>query len=322
MPDRDPPVARARSVHQVELPASCLAAWDWHAHPSAFERLVPPFDPVNLVSSRGTILEGDSKVLALPPFGLRWVARHGRAVRGEVFVDRQERGPFASFEHHHRFAPLTDESCRLSDEIDWRLPLEPASLWLAGAMVRSKLERMFAWRHHVVVHDLLLARALALPALRVELVGAGPACAQVAALVGTQGHHIAPAGEGLPTATGLDARIRIELARIVVEPRRGGEVVFASGAVVIRARDLRREGAWTLVEELAAAVLLAAAGRLSAGAHSLLRRERLDQGSDGALRPLVVDGIELPLRWRSVADLRDRLRGRTREQPRHEPMPA
>jgi hypothetical protein len=53
-----------------------------------------------------------------------------------------------------------------------------------------------------------------------------------------------------------------------------------------------------------------------------LRRERLDQGSDGALRPLVVDGIELPLRWRSVADLRDRLRGRTREQPRHEPMPA
>jgi hypothetical protein len=85
---------------------------------------------------------------------------------------------------------------------------------------------------------------------------------------------------------------------------------------------LRREGAWTLVEELAAAVLLAAAGRLSAGAYSLLRRERLDQGSDGALRPLVVDGIELPLRWRSVADLRDRLRGRTREQPRHEPMPA
>lgn len=319
MPDGDESIARPRSVFQAELPAPCNAAWDWHARPGAFERLVPPFDPVRLVSSSGTIEEGDSKVLAVPPLGLRWVARHGRAVRGALFVDRQERGPFASFVHHHRFTPLTSEFCLLSDELDWRLPLEPASRWLAGGFVRSKLARMFAWRHHVVVHDLAMARALAIAPLHLDLACMSRARAQVAAFIDSQGHVIVAQGGRTTPAPSIDARLRLADGLLVVEPRRGGTIQFHCGDLVLDRRDLRHGGAWTLLEDLVAAALLAAAGRLADGPHSLVRHER--QLASTPLAPLVLDGIELPLRWRSMAELEARLGGRVRAgDPRPAPV--
>ncbi|MEY2747275.1 MAG: hypothetical protein RL112_2317 [Planctomycetota bacterium] len=305
-------------MFRVELPASCVEAWDWHARQGAFERLVPPFDPVRLLSSSGTILEGDSKVLALPPFGLRWVARHGRAERGALFVDSQERGPFASFVHHHRFAPSSEGGCWLSDELDWRLPLEPASLWIAGRIVRDKLARMFAWRHHVVVHDLAMARALALAPLRLELAGEGRARGHLAALFDTQGHQIAPpAGLG-SGADDVDARMSLEGDALLVEPRRGQAVRLASGRILLEPRDLDRPGPWTLLEELAAAALLAAAGRLAGGARSVVRLDRPQQASEAPLPALELDGLPPP-RWTSRADLAQRLRGRIRavEAPQH-----
>jgi ligand-binding SRPBCC domain-containing protein len=309
------PRAQARSVFQVELPASCDEAWDWHARAGAFERLVPPFDPVRLVSSSGTIHEGDSKVLALPPLGLRWVARHGRAVRGELFVDSQERGPFASFVHHHRFAPSSSGSCLLSDELDWRLPLEPASRWIVGTLVRSKLARMFAWRHHVVVHDLAMARTLSIPPLRLELTGSGPLRAGVAALLDTQGHQLDTPVAGLAPPRPVDARLRLEEGALVVEPRSGRAAQLRCGTLVLRARDLARGRRWTLLEELVSAALLCAAGRIGGGSHAVAREERPDEELDAPLRPLALDGVELPLRWRSLADLTRRLLGRVRAVP-------
>ena len=299
----------ARTSFRCRLPVPAQVAWDWHARPAAFERLVPPFDPVRLVDSRGTIEEGDWKTLALPPFGLRWTAVHGRCEPPRSFQDVQARGPFARFVHDHLFVPLADGTCELRDEIDWRLPFEPWSAW-AKPLVARKLARAFAWRHHVVVHDLALHARLALPALGLELHGTHPALPALRALFACAGHET---GGQSRSSTSATAAVHLDPSGIVRVARPGRDVVeFECGRLVHAPSDLRARGPWTALEDAAEAVLLAAAGRTPAGRLLLARSRPLSADDEAPLEPLRAGACTIASRWASPADLHRRLRGRVR----------
>ena len=88
------------------------------------------------------------------PIRLGWLARIA-ALEPRRFVDEQVRGPFARWRHEHRFEPEGDGStCRLVDAIEFALPLGPLGRLFGGALIRSKLERMFTYRHAITRHDL------------------------------------------------------------------------------------------------------------------------------------------------------------------------
>ncbi len=54
--------------------ASRDEVFDWHARPGAIHRLLPPWQPMSVVSEADS-LENGRAVLGLPG-GLRWVADH------------------------------------------------------------------------------------------------------------------------------------------------------------------------------------------------------------------------------------------------------
>ena len=56
------------------------------------------------------------------PLKRRWVAEMGSAMPGRQFVDRQVEGPFASWEHVHRFVPIDEGRSELIDHIEYSLP--------------------------------------------------------------------------------------------------------------------------------------------------------------------------------------------------------
>lgn len=140
------------------LPSSADAAFAWHARPGAFQRLVPPWAPVRLEQFEG-IREGDRAVLRMgpAPLALRWVAEHHDVIEGRQFCDRQVQGPFAHWDHTHRFEPVDEEACRLVDQIDYALPGgrlgEMVAPWL-----EPELHRQFAYRHRLTCCDLALHR--------------------------------------------------------------------------------------------------------------------------------------------------------------------
>lgn len=141
------------------LDATPETVFEWHARPGAFERLTPPWAPVRLESFEG-IQEGDRAVLRMGPgpLALRWVAEHYDVEPGRQFCDRQVKGPFAHWEHVHRFEPTEDGGCRLVDHIEYAPPAGGLGAVAAPYLLEPELRRQFAYRHRVTQRDLALHR--------------------------------------------------------------------------------------------------------------------------------------------------------------------
>lgn len=175
------------------LPEPAGRVYEWHARPGALERLTPGWESVELVERSGGIADGDRAVLrlGLGPFGVTWVAEHRDGVPGRQFRDVQVRGPFARWEHTHLFDPVEEGGSVLEDRIEYALPLEPVSDWLAAGSVRERLERTFSYRHRVLARDLGLHRRYDLGGPRSFVVsGAGGGIGSaLCALLSTGGHE-------------------------------------------------------------------------------------------------------------------------------------
>lgn len=144
-----------RFTYDSTLPATPAAAWAWHERPGALQRLLPPWQDVRVLSHEG-IEEGarTELELRLGPLRTRWVAEHLDCEPGSGFADRQVSGPFAAWFHEHRMSPAGTDSCRLTDEIDYRLKGGALGDLVAGRAVQRQLGRTFGYRHSVTAHDL------------------------------------------------------------------------------------------------------------------------------------------------------------------------
>jgi uncharacterized protein len=163
-----------RFVFRSPMPFSAEEVGRWHTRPGAFERLTPPWETVRILERSGRIEDGGQVVLAVRAGGRwrRWVARHHDHEPGRQFCDRQMEGPFARWEHCHRFVPEGLSQSHLEDDIEYALPFGWLGRCLGGAFVRRKLQRLFRYRHHVTAQDLALHQKYAgdLP-LRVLVTG-------------------------------------------------------------------------------------------------------------------------------------------------------
>ena len=138
-----------------DLPQSAEAVFNWHARPGAFQRLTPPWAPVRLESFEG-IGEGERAVLRMGPgpLALKWVAEHHDVVDGRQFCDRMVQGPFAHWDHTHRFEPKEGGGSRLVDHIEYELPGGGLGAAAAPYLLEPELKRQFAYRHRVTRRDL------------------------------------------------------------------------------------------------------------------------------------------------------------------------
>lgn len=128
----------------------------WHERPGAFERLVPPWADIRVLHRAGGIQDGGVVVLEMRigPLRRRWVARHDGYEAGRQFRDVQVQGPFARWEHRHRFEADGAGGCLLEDEVHYRLPFGALGQAAAGARVEHELDRAFSFRHERTRLDL------------------------------------------------------------------------------------------------------------------------------------------------------------------------
>lgn len=191
-----------------QLPALPTEVYDYHARPGALARLLPPWQRVEIVRPIDTLRDGAEAELSLRfgPLRTRWVAEHRDTRPGVGFCDVQRRGPFALWEHEHRFVADGD-GCRLEDEIRYRLPGGALAALLADRAVRRTLAQMFRFRHARTRRD--LARQLPVaqrPRLRIALSGASGLIGRaLAAFLTTAGHHVMPLVRRFPAPPGTIA---------------------------------------------------------------------------------------------------------------------
>jgi uncharacterized protein len=173
----------ARFIAERVVPCSAAELFAYHARPRAFERLTPPWEPVDIIVPLSSLRDGAEVTLktSVGPVPLTLMVNHHHVEvptesRAGGFIDEQVKGPFAHWRHHHRFEPLTSTSCTLIDEIDYALPRLPFANIVGGGMVVQRLQRLFRYRHHTTVQDLMMAHDRSLqpsaPSLRIGITGA------------------------------------------------------------------------------------------------------------------------------------------------------
>jgi hypothetical protein len=93
--------------------------------------------------SPGACYDYRFKLHGLP---LRWRTRITQVAAPHRFIDVQERGPYAFFEHEHRFEPAGDGTL-VHDTIRYRPPGGPLAGMIDRAWVRRDLLGLFEHRH-------------------------------------------------------------------------------------------------------------------------------------------------------------------------------
>jgi len=184
----------------VACPCAASEAYEWHLRPGALRRLLPPWDSATVESGSGPeerLEKGARTVLrvGVGPIGLRWTAEIADEQPDRTFfVDRQVSGPFRSWVHRHEVSADGRSESTLADRIRYELPLGLLGQLAGGALVRGKLERMFAWRHRVFTGDLAAhgaARAEGFEGRTIAITGAsGLVGSSLAAYLRTGGHRV------------------------------------------------------------------------------------------------------------------------------------
>ncbi len=188
-----------------EMPVNAEEIFAWHAREGAFQRLTPPWEPLELVSKQGEgIREGTRLVLRmrLGPVPVEWTARHTRFVPGSLFQDTQEKGPFSKWLHTHRMWDEPSGVGVLEDEVEYALPVGALGRLFGGGYARKRLERIFAYRHALTREDLRRHAAFAgQPPLTVAVSGSsGLVGSALLPFLSTGGHRVRRLVRGQPEA--------------------------------------------------------------------------------------------------------------------------
>lgn len=133
----------------IDAPAERVFAF--HEQPDAFEQLQPPWQTHELVKPP-TSLEVGTEVILKVKVGPVWqtiVARHVEYEPGVLFVDEMVKGPFRRWVHRHVVTPEGPGRARLTDDIEYELPLGGLGRLVGGPIARRNLEKLFDYRHAV-----------------------------------------------------------------------------------------------------------------------------------------------------------------------------
>lgn len=176
-----------------KLPVSVDAAFRWHTRPGALDRLIPPWENVQIEKRSDSIDPGSQVVLRMRVggFPLRWVAEHTELHPNDYFQDRQVSGPFARWEHTHRFSE-EEGQCVLEDEVDYCIPGGALGRYFGQSTVQEMLLQMFRYRHETTSHDLIAhARYREQPRMKIAITGAsGLVGSQLGPFLTAGGHEI------------------------------------------------------------------------------------------------------------------------------------
>lgn len=145
------PIHVLERSQQVDVPVE--QAFAFYGDALNLEPLTPPWlhfavtTPGELNFRPGTLLDYRLRLHGVP---IRWRTRIEAWEPPKRFVDTQVRGPYALWEHTHRFEPDGDAGTLIHDHVRYEIPLGPLGELAHRLFVRRDLERIFDYRSAAV----------------------------------------------------------------------------------------------------------------------------------------------------------------------------
>lgn len=151
----DGPVVEVRG-HRVEtrlwLPCSRAEVFPFFADAHNLEAITPPWlrfsvlMPPPIEMRAGTLIDYRLRLHGVP---LRWQTEIAVWEPPDRFVDRQVAGPYAMWEHEHRFRDAGG-GVVVSDHVEYRIRGGRLADWIGDAVARRDLRRIFEYRRDVL----------------------------------------------------------------------------------------------------------------------------------------------------------------------------
>lgn len=134
--------------YETVVRAPVTDVFAFYSNIANLRRITPPNIKLEIVEIVGNMREGTRITVRTGRWFVvwEWRLRIAEFVPNRRFVDVQEEGPFARYEHLHEFLPH-DGGTLLRDTLDFVLPYEPFSAPLRDWILKPQLDRLFAFRH-------------------------------------------------------------------------------------------------------------------------------------------------------------------------------
>jgi ligand-binding SRPBCC domain-containing protein len=134
------------------IPASLDRAFEFFGDAANLERITPPWLGFRILTPLPVEMRTGARIayrIRLGGVPTRWVARITRWEPPSAFVDLQESGPYALWEHLHEFAPL-GSGVLMRDRVRYALPFGYLGRAVHRSLIRSLLARIFDYRFAVI----------------------------------------------------------------------------------------------------------------------------------------------------------------------------
>lgn len=134
------------------LPSALEDVFPFFERPENLEALTPPYLRFEILTARPVPMHLDARIeYRIRLFGvpMRWRTRIAAYEPGRRFVDVQESGPYALWEHTHEFE-RHPRGTRMFDRVDYRPRFGPLGTLARGLFVARMVERIFDFRARAV----------------------------------------------------------------------------------------------------------------------------------------------------------------------------
>lgn len=143
-------MARRHLLERTQLvPAPRAAVFAFFADARNLEAITPPFLRFALATEGPIPMAAGALIdyrLSLHGVGFRWRTRIELWEPGVRFVDVQLSGPYRRWIHAHAFEDAPGGGTRVSDRVEYELPLGPLGGLAHAVFVRRALARIFDYR--------------------------------------------------------------------------------------------------------------------------------------------------------------------------------
>jgi len=135
----------------TRLQASAEVMFAFHSDPQNIVHVMPPtLKLVRLITDgpahEGGVIEFHCRDWGFIP--MHWRCRWKTVQPPNILVDEMSQGPFAVFEHEHRFEPLPAGGCTMHDTITYAFGRSWWGRLISETAVRLYLTLLFHYRHH------------------------------------------------------------------------------------------------------------------------------------------------------------------------------
>ena len=135
----------------TRLSASAETMFQFHSDPNNLTLVMPPTLILVSLKTDGPAQEGRMIELHCRDFWIipmHWTCRWKTVQRPQLLVDEIVKGPFALFEHEHRFEEQGPSSCVMQDRVTYQWGRFWWGRFVSETGVRLYLTLLFKYRHY------------------------------------------------------------------------------------------------------------------------------------------------------------------------------